>query len=79
MILLCKPVNSISLCSKTTAAAPAAAATGGSWFKIGGWFKKADAAPGPVKANLGNENAFYYDEVQKRWINKKVRSDFSSA
>lgn len=26
----------------------------------------------PVKANLGEESQFYYDEKEKRWINKAV-------
>ncbi|KAL1918053.1 uncharacterized protein VTP21DRAFT_3319 [Calcarisporiella thermophila] len=28
----------------------------------------------PVVADLGEENQFYYDEVQKRWVNKKSAS-----
>ncbi|KAF2128715.1 hypothetical protein P153DRAFT_367072 [Dothidotthia symphoricarpi CBS 119687] len=40
------------------------------WF--GGWFKKdPNAAPGPIKAKLGDENSFYYDPDLKKWINKK--------
>jgi hypothetical protein len=40
------------------------------WF--GGWFKKdPNAAPGPVKAKLGEENSFVYDETLKKWVNKK--------
>ncbi|OCL04094.1 hypothetical protein AOQ84DRAFT_301534 [Glonium stellatum] len=40
------------------------------WF--GGWFKKdPNAAPGPIKAKLGEENSFYYDPELKKWINKK--------
>nr|GAT53207.1 copII vesicle coat protein [Mycena chlorophos] len=46
----------------------AAAASGGSWF--GRWWKRSDAAPGPVKANLGEETSFYYDKELKRWVNK---------
>jgi hypothetical protein len=41
----------------------------GSWLSK--WWKK-DSAPGPVKANLGDETAFYYDKELKRWVNKKV-------
>ncbi|KAF9464720.1 Sec23-binding domain of Sec16-domain-containing protein [Collybia nuda] len=45
--------------------------TNGSW--ISRWWKKSDsAAPGPIKASLGEESAFYYDKEQKRWINKKA-------
>ncbi|KAF2865564.1 Sec23-binding domain of Sec16-domain-containing protein [Massariosphaeria phaeospora] len=44
---------------------------GGGWF--GGWFKKdPNAAPGPVKAKLGEENSFYYDPELKKWVNKKA-------
>ncbi|KAH0558647.1 hypothetical protein GP486_004700 [Trichoglossum hirsutum] len=41
------------------------------WF--GGWFGKKDPnALAPVKAKLGEENSFYYDPEQKRWVNKKA-------
>lgn len=44
--------------------------------KEGGWFgwigkSKNDDKPKPIKAKLGEENSFYYDEKLKRWINKK--------
>lgn len=44
------------------------------WF--GGWFKKDPNAPaqqgnGPIRAKLGEENSFYYDEDLKKWVNKK--------
>ncbi|KAI9880181.1 MAG: vesicle coat component [Pleopsidium flavum] len=41
------------------------------WF--GGWFGKKDpnAAPGPIKAKLGEESSFYYDPNLKKWVNKK--------
>lgn len=53
-----------------------APAGGGSWF--GRWWKKGDGTTttGPVKASLGEENAFYYDKEQKRWVNKKVSKPF---
>lgn len=43
-----------------------------SW--LGGWFKReaspaAQTGPGPVKANLGEQKTFYYDEKLKRWVN----------
>ena len=52
----------------------AQAPVGGSWF--GRWWKRGDGttASGPVKASLGEENAFYYDKEQKRWVNRKVSS-----
>lgn len=31
-----------------------------------------DNGSGPVKANLGEKNSFYYDEKKKRWINKNA-------
>ncbi|WPH01098.1 copii coat assembly protein sec16 [Acrodontium crateriforme] len=51
------------------------------WF--GGWFGKKDpnnlagggAAPGPIRAKLGEESSFYYDEQLKKWVNKKGGSD----
>ena len=50
---------------------PAGDARKSGWF--GGWFGKRDstASPGPIKAKLGEENAFYYDENLKKWVNKK--------
>lgn len=55
--------------------APAAASSSGSW--LGRFWKRADAAtPGPIKASLGEESAFYYDKDLKRWVNKKVRLKF---
>ncbi|GAA5950714.1 hypothetical protein JCM21900_000489 [Sporobolomyces salmonicolor] len=67
-----------------TSAAPAAAASGKpdekptikpskSW--LGGWFKREGTptqqmGPGPIKANLGEQKSFYYDEKLKRWVNK---------
>ncbi|GAV27577.1 hypothetical protein PMKS-001045 [Pichia membranifaciens] len=43
----------------------------GRWF---GWLGKGkkDDKPKPIKAKLGEENSFYYDEKLKRWINKKA-------
>ncbi|KAA8643306.1 hypothetical protein EYZ11_002342 [Aspergillus tanneri] len=44
-----------------------------SWF--GGWFggKKEEnpGAQGPIRAKLGEENSFYYDNELKKWVNKK--------
>ena len=43
----------------------------GGW--LGRWWKRGDTATsGPVKASLGEENAFYYDKEQKRWVNRNV-------
>ncbi|KAF8077931.1 Sec23-binding domain of Sec16-domain-containing protein [Lyophyllum atratum] len=49
-------------------ATPAPATSG--WLSR--WWKKSDAMPGPVKASLGDESAFYYDKDLKRWVNKKA-------
>ncbi|CAG8698294.1 3678_t:CDS:2, partial [Ambispora leptoticha] len=44
---------------------------GGSWF--GRWFSRKETNTGGGKvANLGEESSFYYDPVQKRWINKNA-------
>ncbi|KJA27196.1 hypothetical protein HYPSUDRAFT_75121 [Hypholoma sublateritium FD-334 SS-4] len=62
------PVN-----GATTTAAAAAPASGGSW--LGRWFKRSESTgPGPIKASLGEESAFYYDKEQKRWVNRKAGS-----
>lgn len=36
------------------------------------WLSHKDEGPKPIKARLGEENHFYYDEKLKRWINKDV-------
>ncbi|SCU91857.1 LAMI_0E07624g1_1 [Lachancea mirantina] len=41
----------------------------GSWF---GWLKKDSNEKKPVKAKLGHQNTFYYDEKLKRWVNKNA-------
>lgn len=48
-----------------------APATNSSW--ISRWWKGSESSPGPIKASLGEESAFYYDKEQKRWVNRKVR------
>ena len=54
------------------------AKTSGGWF---GWLgsKKDPNAPVVHKAKLGEENSFYYDPDQKRWINKKAPDTTPSA
>ncbi|RDX56664.1 hypothetical protein OH76DRAFT_1426347 [Lentinus brumalis] len=34
------------------------------------WKRPDSTSPAPVKANLGEESAFYYDKELKRWVNK---------
>jgi len=48
------------------------------WF--GGWFGKKDpnAAPGPIKAKLGEESSFYFDPDLKKWVNKKGGTNTSA-
>ncbi|KAA8916956.1 hypothetical protein TRICI_000923 [Trichomonascus ciferrii] len=42
----------------------------GKWFS---WLRKGDdQQPKAVRAKLGEENSFYYDEKLKRWVNKKA-------
>lgn len=52
--------------------AKAAEGTKKGWF--GGWFGRKDPAEqsGPIKAKLGEENAFVYDPDLGRWVNKKA-------
>ncbi|KAF8910947.1 Sec23-binding domain of Sec16-domain-containing protein [Gymnopilus junonius] len=52
------------------------APTGGSWLSR--WWKKSDASPGPIKASLGDDSAFYYDNEQKRWVNRKASAEAST-
>ena len=43
-----------------------------------GWFggkKDPNLAPGPIRAKLGEDNSFYYDEKLKKWVNKKGGSE----
>ena len=52
-----------------------AAAEKKGWF---GWFggkKDPNAAPGPVRAKLGEESSFYYDNDLGKWVNKKGGAD----
>ncbi|KAG1715700.1 hypothetical protein ID866_1463 [Astraeus odoratus] len=52
---------------------PASQATsGGSWFSR---FWKRSETPGPIRANLGEETSFYYDNELKRWVNKKAGAE----
>lgn len=43
----------------------------------GGWLSRLwkRSETGPVKANLGDDSAFYYDAEQKRWVNKNASSE----
>ncbi|GJE90820.1 Sec23-binding domain of Sec16-domain-containing protein [Phanerochaete sordida] len=51
------------------------AAGGSGWFSISKLWKRNDSMPGPVKANLGDSNNFYYDKELKRWVNKNAGAD----
>ncbi|KKA25407.1 COPII vesicle coat protein Sec16 [Rasamsonia emersonii CBS 393.64] len=51
-----------------------------SWF--GSWFggRKDDSSSNkPIKANLGEENSFYYDPNLKKWVNKKDPNSANAA
>lgn len=69
--------NSINVLTNLTAKKDANSGDKKGWF--GGWFGgKKDpnlAAPGPIKAKLGDANSFYYDPDLKRWVNKKGGTD----
>ncbi|ODQ68172.1 hypothetical protein NADFUDRAFT_81212 [Nadsonia fulvescens var. elongata DSM 6958] len=43
------------------------------WF--GGWFHKKGDQQNVVKAKLGEESSFYYDEKLKRWVNKNASAE----
>lgn len=42
------------------------------WFS---WIRRSDSTPKPVRAKLGEENAFYYDENLKKWVNKRAGAE----
>ena len=48
---------------------------------LSGWFKKDPSIPqqGPIKAKLGEESSFYYDQDLKKWVNKKGGSEATMA
>ncbi|KAL2855406.1 Sec23-binding domain of Sec16-domain-containing protein [Aspergillus pseudoustus] len=53
----------------------AAPAKGGGWFSFG-WMKggnkeENNLAGKPIRAKLGEESSFYYDQDLKKWVNKK--------
>lgn len=60
--------------SKPAAAEKPAASGSGSWLPWKWGAKKEETGTNVVKAKLGEENAFYYDETLKKWVNKKVCS-----
>lgn len=41
------------------------------WLRGGGAAKDKDATPGPIRAKLGEESAFYFDKELNKWVNKK--------
>ncbi|KAG0707731.1 hypothetical protein DFH29DRAFT_994755 [Suillus ampliporus] len=57
---------------KDTKPPGAAAAPPSSWLGRAWFWKRPEATPGPIKASLGQESAFYYDKELKRWVNKKA-------
>lgn len=58
---------------KDTNPPPTAPAATSSW--LGRFWKRSETAPGPIKASLGQESAFYYDKDLKRWVNKKAGAE----
>ncbi|EIN07345.1 hypothetical protein PUNSTDRAFT_105006 [Punctularia strigosozonata HHB-11173 SS5] len=44
-------------------------ATSNGWLSR--WWKKSDG-PAPVKANMGEDNSFYFDKELGKWVNKKA-------
>lgn len=42
------------------------------WLK---WLKKESNEKKPIKAKLGNQNSFYYDEKLKRWVDKNASEE----
>ncbi|KAG1891037.1 Sec23-binding domain of Sec16-domain-containing protein [Suillus subluteus] len=64
------PVEDVKKTEEKKATAPAAPS---SW--LGRFWKRSETAPGPIKASLGQESAFYYDKDLKRWVNKKAGAE----
>ncbi|KAG7752867.1 hypothetical protein KL911_003598 [Ogataea haglerorum] len=50
---------------------------GSSWFSWLG--KKKNDQPKPIRAKLGEESSFYYDEKLKRWVNKNASPEEQAA
>ena len=52
----------------------------GSWLggKKDGEFLKQSQTGGPIRAKLGEENSFYYDEKLKKWVNRKGGSPLAA-
>ncbi|GMG29587.1 unnamed protein product [Ambrosiozyma monospora] len=52
--------------------------SGGSWL---GWLSKKqdDGSPKPIKAKLGEESSFHYDEKLKRWVNSNASEEEQAA
>ncbi|EKM55569.1 uncharacterized protein PHACADRAFT_144091 [Phanerochaete carnosa HHB-10118-sp] len=48
------------------------------WFSISKLWKRNEGSGGPVKANLGDNNSFYYDKDLKRWVNKNAGPESSA-
>ncbi|KAG1875268.1 Sec23-binding domain of Sec16-domain-containing protein [Suillus tomentosus] len=61
------PVEDVKKTEEKKATASAAPS---SW--LGRFWKRSETAPGPIKASLGDQSAFYYDKDLKRWVNKKT-------
>lgn len=67
--------------AEADAARDKAAADGKKGWLSGWWGKKDPSMPtsGPIKAKLGEENSFYYDEDLKKWVNKKGGPESAAA
>ncbi|RUS28922.1 Sec23-binding domain of Sec16-domain-containing protein [Jimgerdemannia flammicorona] len=64
--------------SKESSAATNEGASKGGWGIFNLWSRSSTSTPTETKAkkaNLGEESSFYYDEKEKRWVNKKAGSD----
>ncbi|KAG2368595.1 Sec23-binding domain of Sec16-domain-containing protein [Suillus spraguei] len=68
-----KSVTPVEDVKKTEEKKATASAAPSSW--LGRFWRRAEAAPGPIKASLGQESAFYYDKDLKRWVNKKAGAE----
>ena len=65
-----EPDDAVRRAAEADAARDADAKAKKGWFT--GWFKKdPNAAPGPIRAKLGEESSFVYDPDLKRWVDKK--------
>ncbi|KAG1808528.1 hypothetical protein EV424DRAFT_1269760, partial [Suillus variegatus] len=64
------PVEDVKKTEEKKDANPPATASAAPSSWLGRFWKRFETAPGPIKASLGDQSAFYYDKDLKCWVNK---------